>query len=309
MASTTIIGLVTATSPLNVRAGQANTSAQIAAQVETGSVLAVTAAVQGQSVNGNAQWYAGLNNLYFWSGACGPLRSAPAAQPQQSQASAPATSGQLSGTVVAAAPGQPGFDCDFTLTAQDVASYVAQGYKFCVRYITRAQPTEQDGDLTAAEANTILSGGLALMAVQHVAASPWNPTQALGTQYGTNAVACAREVGLPPGMNIWLDLEGCASGTPAENVIDYCNAWFAQVRGAGYVPGLYVGAGAILHSDQLYWELDCEHYWRSGSSSTPEVAVRGYQLFQYIPGGSSDIDVDVTRNDLLGGTVLWLTQG
>jgi hypothetical protein len=292
-------GTVKTTGPLNLRSGQPNSSAPIAGQLEKGCTLTVTGVAQGEAINGNTQWYSGLCGLYFWSGACSTL-GAPAPAPAQS-------SSALAGNVVAAPSGMLGFDCDFTLTAQDVASYVSQGYKFCVRYITRAQPTEQEGDLTTGEANAILAGGLALMAVQHVAASPWTPSQALGTQYGDNAVSCAQEVGLPPGMNIWLDLEGVASGTSAQTVIDYCNAWFTPVSAAGYAPGLYVGASAILDSDELYWDLQCQHYWRSGSS-VPDVAVRGYQLFQRIPPGSSDIDQDATMTDSLGGTVLWLAR-
>jgi Domain of unknown function (DUF1906) len=215
-------------------------------------------------------------------------------------------SGSLNGTVEAGPSGSKGFDCDFTLTAQDVANYKAQGYIFCVRYLSRTTPVEQSGDLSNAEAQTILAGGLALMAVQHVAAPPWTPSQQLGTQYGNNAASCAKEVGLPPGMNIWLDLEGVQSGTSAGTVTDYCNAWFAAVSAAGYVPGLYVGASAILNSTQLYEDLTVEHYWQSGST-TPEVAVRGYQMIQTIPGG--DIDIDTTQTDNLGGTVLWLAPG
>jgi hypothetical protein len=295
-------GIVTTTSPLNLRANTPSTSAPIVAQLATGCLLSVTGIVQGDSVGGSSQWYVGLNNIYFWSGACSALNAPPT---PAAQTPAP-SSGKLAGNVAAASQGLLGFDCDFTLTAQDVASYVSQGYKFCVRYITRAQPTEQEGDLTTSEANTILAGGLALMAVQHVAASPWTPSQQLGTQYGNNAVSCAQEVGLPPGMNLWLDLEGIAAGTPAQTVIDYCNAWFAPVAAAGYVPGLYVGANCILDSDDLYWDLNCQHYWRSGST-VPDVAVRGYQLFQRIPPGS-DIDQDVTKTDNLGGMALWLVR-
>jgi glycoside hydrolase-like protein len=295
-------GTITTIEPLNLRAAAPSLTAPIVGQIQTGSIFFVTGTTTGDSVNGNTQWYQGPSNVYFWSGACGPLQSA-FSQP------APSTSppGTLAGTVQSAPPGTLGFDCDFTLTAQDVANYVSQGYKFCVRYITRSQPTEQPGDLTTAEANTILNGGLALMAVQHVAASPWTPSQSLGTEYGNNAVSCSKEVGLPPGMNIWLDLEGVAAGTPAQTVIDYCNAWFAPVAAAGYVPGLYVGAAAILDGDELYWDLSCQHYWKSGSA-VPDVTVRGYQLFQRIPPDGGDIDQDATKTDQLGGSVLWLTR-
>ncbi|MGH6871963.1 MAG: glycoside hydrolase domain-containing protein [Rhizomicrobium sp.] len=295
-------GTATTTGATNLRANQASTSAPIAAVLQTGSTFAVQGTVQGESVSGNPLWYAGMNNLYIWSGACS---FAGGGSSGTATGSGTTPSGTLAGNVVGAPPGTIGFDCDFTLTASDVAGYVSQGYKFCIRYITRAQPTEQSGDLTTSEANTILNGGLALMAVQHVAASPWNPTGPLGTQYGNNAVSCAQEVGLPPGMNLWVDLEGVASGTSSQDVIDYCNAWAAPVAAAGYVPGLYVGADAILNSDELYWDISYQHYWRSGSS-VPDVAVRGYQLFQRIGGG--DIDQDATKTDNLGGTVLWLTR-
>ncbi len=297
-------GAVTTTSPLNLRANQPSMTAPIVGQLATGCILLVTGTVTGDPIGGNSQWYVGLNNIYFWSGACSALNTPSAAMAAPAHA---LPEGALAGAVVPAPQGLMGFDCDFTLTQQDVASYVSQGYKFCIRYLTRAAPTEQPGDLTNDEANTILAGGLALMAVQHVAASPWTPSQSLGAQYGDNAVACAKEVGLPPGMNIWLDLEGVAAGTDAQTVIDYCNAWAAQVAGAGYVPGLYVGAGAILDSDELYWDLQFQHYWRSGSD-VPDVAIRGYQLFQRIPPGGSDIDQDATKTDSLGGTVLWLTR-
>lgn len=298
-------GTVATIEPLNLRAGSPSLTAPIVGQIQTGSIFVVTGTTQGDSVDGNTQWYQGPSNVYFWAGACGPLQGA---MQQQAVVTRPSTPGTLAGSVAAAPQGALGFDCDFTLTSQDVSGYVSEGYKFCVRYISRSTPMEQEGDLTTSEANTILNGGLALMAVQHVAASPWVPTQQLGTQYGNNAVSCAQEVGLPAGMNIWLDLEGINARVPAQDVIDYCNAWYAPVAAAGYAPGIYVGADCILTSDELYWDLDFTHYWRSGSN-VPDVAVRGYQLFQRIPpGGTSDIDQDATRTDNLGGTALWLTR-
>jgi hypothetical protein len=59
----------------------------------------------------------------------------------------------------------------------------------------------------------ILNSGLALMAIQHVEATGWHPSAALGTQYGQTAVAHAAEIGFPAKVNMWLDLEGVARGT------------------------------------------------------------------------------------------------
>ena len=65
------------------------------------------------------------------------------------------------------------------------------------------QPTR---DLSEAEANVILSAGLALMPVQHVAPQNWSPSQALGIRNGKNAAKHARQIGFPEGVNVWLDL-------------------------------------------------------------------------------------------------------
>ena len=55
----------------------------------------------------------------------------------------------------------------------------------------------------------------------------------------------------------------------------------AEVEGAGFVPGVYVGAGAILTGSELFWRLTTKHYWKSGSR-VPDIPHRGYQLIQTI---------------------------
>ena len=72
---------------------------------------------------------------------------------------------------------------------------------------------EQANDLHESEARTILNAGLALMPVQRVARAGWSPTKSLGTTYGRNAAAHVREIGFPPGVNVWLDLEGIKSSS------------------------------------------------------------------------------------------------
>ena len=117
------------------------------------------------------------------------------------------------------------------------------------------------------------------MVVQHVAPENWSPSQALGTRNGKNAAKHARQIGFPDGVNVWLDLEGAKTSTPHETMIAYCNAWFAEVEGAGFVPGVYVGARAILTGNELFWRLTTKHYWKSGSR-VPDIPHRGYQLIQ-----------------------------
>ncbi len=212
---------------------------------------------------------------------------------------------KLPGALQAAADGLKGFDADTVISASTAAEFTNSGYAFCIRYLSRGDG-QQPGDLSYNEALDILNAGLALMAVQHVSASGWEPQQSLGTAYGNNAAANAISVGLPPGMNIWCDLEGIQEQVAAQDVIDYCNAWYDAVNAAGYIPGLYVGAACILDGQQLY-DLKFEHYWKS-LSNVPAIPNRGYQMVQHASETvhGVGIDPDTTQTDEEGGTVLWL---
>jgi hypothetical protein len=93
----------------------------------------------------------------------------------------------------------------------------------------------------------------------------------------------------------------------------YCNNWFDEVAAKSYVPGIYVGADAILTGTQLS-NLKFRHYWKSGST-VPSIPGRGYQLIQTIPNPplgllrhGIHIDFDATQTDSLGGQVIWLRR-
>jgi hypothetical protein len=137
------------------------------------------------------------------------------------------------------------------------------------------------------------------------------PTRS-GVEYGGNAAAHARAVGLPEKSSVWLDLEGIAAGTPANAIISYCNAWFKEVETAGYTTGVYVGANSILSADELYLSLKTTHYWKSGSD-VPDIPHRGYCMVQHIiPGdkvGGVAIDRNVTFVDAFGSAPMFVTRG
>ncbi len=210
--------------------------------------------------------------------------------------------------------GALGFDASDKVDAAAAKTLVDAGFRFATRYISR-MGTETADDLTTDEAQTILDSGLALMVVQHVAPSGWQPNMALGEEYGVRAAENAGIVGLPTGMQLWLDLEGVAPGASSTDVVQYCNAWFDAVTTAGFSTGLYVGSSAILTGDQLFHELSTQAYWRSGSR-VPDVSVRSYCMYQWISPfealnrdfmvGGVGLDVDIVQTDLKGGTPLWL---
>jgi len=213
----------------------------------------------------------------------------------------------LPGRIEAAPNGVAGFDVNQVLTESQAAAFKSAGYAFCVRYVPRKAEL-QAGNLTHAEALDILNAGLALMAVQHVELPPWKPNTNLGTLYGKYAATYARQTAaLPPGMNLWCDLEGVAPGTPVQDVIAYCQAWYYAVHDAGYIPGLYVGYDVILTAEQLYNDISFQHYWRAYNG--PEVSTRGFQLIQKTEKTLDGItfDPDVAQTDGLGDSALWLT--
>jgi hypothetical protein len=219
----------------------------------------------------------------------------------------PLTLTSLPGTVQKAAAGLSGFDINSVLTAAAAAGFKNAGYDFCIRYIPRTANLI-NGNLTNAEALHILNAGLALMVVQHVALPGWVPTAVLGKEYGSYAVFYAENyVGLPLGVNIWLDLEEVANTAPPMDVIAYCEAWYTEVKTAGYEPGIYVGYGTRLTPRQLYNDLSFSHYWRAYNGS--QVATRGFQLLQKTQKAVNGfmIDPNVTQNDALGDTVMWIS--
>ena len=214
----------------------------------------------------------------------------------------------LPGRIAPAPPGLHGFDTSAVLDGGHCQFAKARGFSFCIRYVSRDE-RESLGDLSEAEARTILNAGLALMPVQHVAREGWSPTKLLGAAYGKNAAAHVLQIGFPPGVNVWLDLEGIKVSTSHRAVIDYCNAWIAEITSAGFVPGVYVGTKAILTGEEIFWRIQTKHFWRSGSK-VPNIPHRGYQLIQKIIRGDKiggvEIDRNLTVNDNFDQSVLWL---
>jgi len=211
----------------------------------------------------------------------------------------------LPGQVESATPSVPGFDCNTTLPASLARAFYKQGYKFCFRYLSRE--TESAHDLSELEATDILNSGLAVMPVQHVRRQGWSPDQNLGQQDGQNAAQNAQLVGFPAGVSVWCDLEEVNRAAQAQDVIDYCEAWYEAVQAGGYVPGVYVGARALLTGQQLA-DLSFQHYWRS-QSRVPEIPNRGYQLIQLFPSieiNGVSVDIDIAQDDEKGGQAPWL---
>ncbi len=182
-----------------------------------------------------------------------------------------------------------GFDVNQPLSASQAAAFKAAGMDLCIRYIPRTVQLIK-GNLTMPELNILLDAGLSLMAVQHTPLPGWMPTAELGSQYGSYAATYAEIIGLPKGVNIWLDLEEVSTSATAHQVIDYCTQWFAAVNGAGYVSGLYVGYQTGLR-DQELWDLPVKSYWKAYNCDQ-SIPKRGWQIIQHTQKSLNAITYD-----------------
>lgn len=202
--------------------------------------------------------------------------------------------------------GALGCDCDSKIGLLAAQRLAGIGMKFIVRYVS-LDTTEGPGDLDKNEVHDILSGGLALMTVQHVRYPGWVPSAQMGSDDGGHAARHTVGAGIPAGVTVWCDLEGI-KGT-AQETIDYVKGWHQSVRSAGYGTGIYVGGGCPLTSAELY-SLPVDRYWRS-FSAVPNVDRRGYCMLQLYPStmvGGVPVDLNVVQKDYLGGLPRWVTE-
>lgn len=203
------------------------------------------------------------------------------------------------------------FDTDTKLNLDICQKFKSQGYDGAIRYIGWGKYANDPGDLTKDEMNAIFQSGLGLMVVQHCRASGWVPTAAMGKQDAQTAVSELSNIGAPNFICVWLDLEGVKSGTPKQQIIDFCNAWYNEIKSSGYVPGIYIGFNNFLTSSDLFYSLNFQHYWRS-LSTVPDVAERGYQMEQsgvagYVNGIT--IDLDKVFIDRKGDSIVYWANG
>jgi Domain of unknown function (DUF1906) len=175
-----------------------------------------------------------------------------------------------------------GVDTVATLTAANFAA-LAPRVSWRAGYIER---------ITEAELAAQLAAGIALLPV----------TFALDFDSATT-IARLAALGVPRGVTVFVDVEG--ANLDAASLVASINTWARALRVAGYDPGIYVGAGCPLTSDQLYGDLDVDRYWHS-CSRVPSPNVRGDCVRQLRPNDVSpagvDVDVDIIETDYLGDT-------
>jgi len=111
------------------------------------------------------------------------------------------------------------------------------------------------------------------------------------------------QLGIPAGVTMWLDVERVSQALSPADTIAKINAAAAALQHAGFLAGLYVGAGTPLGELALYESLSVTRYWHS-LSDVPNVAQRGYCMRQIRPNDvlvkTIDVDVDIVEPDYKG---------
>jgi hypothetical protein len=151
-----------------------------------------------------------------------------------------------------------GFDCNSRVLADQARRMRDAGYRFAGRYVRREQA--HTFDLTTAEVVTLLDAGLGITIFQHVAKTGWMPSGRLGESYGAIAAEESRQLGIPPNVVLWCDLEGVSISAPTQAVIDFSNAWFDAVKAAHYDPGIYLGWRSGITGYDAYYKLKFRRY-------------------------------------------------
>jgi hypothetical protein len=191
--------------------------------------------------------------------------------------------------VVPIVPGSRGLDTDTPISASLAKTLYALKFDFVVRYLS---------DVTVSELGAILASGLGLALVTHARAPGWLPTEAMGVADGAADVAHLKALGVPPGMVLFVDLEG-AGGSDVDTMA-WANARSKAIVDAGYIAGLYVGDRCVLSAQQLYGLPEVSRYWKAYNAGIPEVMC-GFCMLQLFPPDQTvaglQIDLDVAQSD------------
>jgi hypothetical protein len=187
--------------------------------------------------------------------------------------------------------GTKGFDTDTTLTPS-LAQQLQPQFGFVVRYLSA---------LSTTEINDILGSGLWLELVNFAHKPGWLPTASMGTADGQKDVQLLKQLGIPQGMELWIDLEGSA-GSVADTT-DWINSRALQIVSAGYLAGLYVGNSCVLDGPQLYALPNISRYWQAYNQGIPEPQC-GFCQFQLFPPNQTVsgvlVDLDYSSSDYKG---------
>lgn len=187
--------------------------------------------------------------------------------------------------VVTLESGSKGCDTVVKLSYMDALKLFDAGFRFVGRYVV---------SLSTTELSDILRAELAVTFVSY--ADSFDPS---------DEIAALQRLQVPNGVVVWLDVEDVKDDpiTLSQRI----NTWAKALKAAGYIPGIYVGAGCPLTSKELY-ALAVERYWHSCSrvmdshnnAAEPICGWCCYQCTCEVQRAGIEVDVDFVYQDYKG---------
>jgi hypothetical protein len=187
--------------------------------------------------------------------------------------------------VVTLEAGTKGCDTVANISLTEAQNLYTAGMRFVVRYVV---------SVTKNELAEILQSGLAVSFVSY--ANSFDPS---------DEIAALQRLGIPKGVVIWLDVED-VNDDPI-TLQQRINTWAHALEAAGFIPGMYVGAKALLDSLELF-KLAVKRYWhscsrvldRGGREAGPVCGWCMYQCTCEVERAGVEIDIDFVYEDYQG---------
>ena len=146
-----------------------------------------------------------------------------------------------------------GIDTAARLTAAQAKALKAAGYDFAGRYLV---PSGSKA-LTKAEAETITAAGLNILTVWETTAGRAKGGAAAGAEDGAQALACAKQIGMPTSGVIYFAVDFDAQGSDMDAIEAYLRA--AKAMTGDYPIGVY---GSYSVVETMAQHQVCEHFWQ-----------------------------------------------
>jgi hypothetical protein len=201
-----------------------------------------------------------------------------------------------------ASPAPVGLACDTSsfFTPAQAAKLWAASFRAIGLYVPLPTLPPAAGDINAAKLAYLTEMGFAVWLWQHVRYPGWKPAAHSGSVDALVACGAARGAGYPIGAHIFLDLEGIAPETTADELKTFSEQWASTVLMSGYLAGVYCGYDDPLGPDGLYGLHGVNSY--SSDAGHRKVSTRGIAIQQgpQIVVGGVTIDTDQIQRDLLG---------
>lgn len=184
-------------------------------------------------------------------------------------------------------------------TAVQAKALAARGVDFFVGYL---------GAMNAAHLQYVLDAGMAFM-----------PVTFAGEAFdgAGDELAQLKALGVPPGVTVWLDLEGDKSyRTTPQELSSLINTWAQAIAAGGWIPGLYVGSPQPLTGPELaalsvvrYWKAPSLVLDRNGKDWSEPPGIGWCMQQQWPQGNYRDtgvfVDVDIIGQDRRGRVPTW----